>query len=245
MAFTLDHSICDVAIENPAAADVFEKLDIDYACRGGRVLGDVLSESGISLDAFIGEVDRVACMKTGNPPGPDWRVVPLRMLIRHIVDKHHAYLRFELPALDKWITMNPEQRPGERELVLVLQRAIQRFQRKLEVQMRKEEVILFPAISDLETAAVSGASPAESLFGSVANLSRAMEEENNGAAGALHEIRILSNDYTYPPDASNGLKTLLKRLQILAADAHQHLHLENNILFPRAISLEKGGTRCN
>jgi regulator of cell morphogenesis and NO signaling len=242
VAFTLDHSICDVVIENPAAADVFEKLDIDYACRGGRVLGDVLSESGISLDAFIGEVDRVACIRTGNPTGPDWRVLPLRMLIRHIIDKHHAYLRFELPALDKWITGISEQHPGERELLLTLQRAIQRFERKLEVQVRKEEVILFPAISDLETATVSGASPAELLFGSVANLSRAMEEENNGVARALHEIRILSNDYTCPPDASNSLKTLLKRLQILAADAHQHLHLENNILFPRAISLEKGGT---
>lgn len=230
-----------MVIENPAAADVFEKLDIDYACRGGRVLGDVLCESGISLDAFIGEVDRVACMKR-NPPGPDWRAVPLRMLIRHIVDKHHAYLRFELPALDKEITTNPEQRPGERELLLVLRRAIQHFQRKLEVQIRKEEVILFPAISDLETTLMSGGSPAESLFGSVANLSRAMEEENNGAAGALHEIRILSNNYTCPPDVSMGLKTLLKRLQILAADAHQHLHLENNILFPRAVRLEKGGT---
>ena len=76
----------------------------------------------------------------------------------------------------------------------------------------------------------------------MANLSRAMEEENNGAAGALHEIRILSNNYTCPPDAFTGLKSLLKRLQILAADAHQHLHLENNILFPRAIRLEKGGT---
>ena len=111
--------------------------------------------------------------------------------------------------------------------------------------MRKEEAILFPAISDLETAAAPGARPTEPPFGSVANLSRVMEEENNGVAGALHKIRDLTNKYAELPDAPTGSMALMGRLRILEADVHLHLHLENNILFPRAISLEKRETTLN
>ncbi len=241
MTLTLQSIIRDVVTENPAAADVFEKLDVDYSCRGGRALGDVLSESGISLQAFMGEVDQVARLRSGNPSSPNWRFVSLRSLIRHIVDTHHAYLRVELPALDKWIARISERHPGERELLLGLQRAIQRFERDMEVQMRKEEAVLFPAISDME----NGAPLSDLQFGSVANLSRVMQDENIHAAGALKEICLLSKNYACPPDTSTALRTLFEKLRVLTAHTHQHLHLENNILLPRAISLEKGETSCN
>lgn len=245
MNITPKHSLRDVVIDNPAAADVFEKLGIDYACRGGRVLGEVLSESGISIEEFMGEMEQAARVAIGSASGTDWRVTPLRTLIRHIVNTHHSYLRVELPALDKWISKILEQHPSERELLRTLQRAIQRLQRNVEVQMIKEEAILFPAISDLERAAVSGGPPSDMQFGSVANLSRVMGAENNAAASTLHEIRILTNNYTCPPEGSTALKTLLERLRSLAGQEHRHLHLENNILLPRAIVLEQGVTACN
>jgi regulator of cell morphogenesis and NO signaling len=245
VTLTPERSIRDVVIENPAAADVLEKLDIDYYCRGGRALGDILSGSGLSLEAFMAQVDQAMYLRRGNPPSPDWRFVSVRKLIGHIVDTHHAYLRFELPALDKWITNISEQQHGEREVLLILQRPIQRFHQHLEVQMRKEEAILFPAISDLETAVVPGVPSSRLLFGSVANLSRATEDQNNRAAGELQEIRVLTNNYASPPGASTTLSTLFERLRILTACAHQHFHLENNILFPRAINLEKGKIPCH
>jgi regulator of cell morphogenesis and NO signaling len=240
--FTPQQSVRDVLLEHPVAAEVFERFNIDYWCRANRALGDALSEQGISLAAFIGEVDQISGVRKGHLTNPDWRVISLRKLIKHIVDTHHAYLRMELPALDKWITMISPHHPGEIELVLNLQRAIQRFQRNLEVQMSKEEAVLFPAISKLEIAALPGVSPSGLLFGSVANLARVMEEENSGTIGVLNEIRVLSMDFACRPDA---LKTLFGRLRVLEADAHQHLHLENNILFPRAINLERGETTCN
>lgn len=193
----------------------------------------------------MGEIDHTTHVTIGNPPATDWEIVSLRKLIRHIVNKHHACLRVELPALDKWISRISEQHPGERDLLLTLQRAIQRFQRNVEVQMSKEEAILFPAIADLESASVSGGPPLEIQFGSVANLSRVMEAENHAAARALQEIRLLTNNYTCPPEGSTALKTLFDRLRTLAAQAHQHLHLENDVLLPRAIVLEKGMTASN
>src|SRR5437763_10672823 len=111
------------------------------------------------------EMTQIARLTMGNVPGTDWRVASLRKLIRYIVNTHHAYVRVELPALDKWISRISEQHPGERELLLMLQRAIQRLQRYVEVQMSKEEAILFPAISDLESAVGAGGPPSEMQFG--------------------------------------------------------------------------------
>jgi regulator of cell morphogenesis and NO signaling len=239
---TPEQSVRDVLLECPAAAQVFEQLNIDYCCRGNRALGDALSERGVSLQTFLGEVDQIADFGSRHAANPDWRVVPLRKLIRHIIDTHHAYLRVELPALDKWITAISREHPGEGELMFSLQQAIQRFQRNLEVQMSKEEAVLFPAISKLETGEMRGVAPSGPLFGSVANLARVMEKESTSALGVLSEIRILSKNFAGRPEASAALKTLFDRLRVLEADTHQHLHLENNVLFPRAIGLEKGDT---
>ena len=242
MNLTPEQSVRDVLLEYPAAAELFEQLNIDYCCRGNRALGDALSERGISLQAFIGEVDQILEFRGGHLSIPDWRVVSLRKLIRHIIDTHHAYLRMELPALDKWISRISKQHPRELELMESLQRAIQGFQRNLEVQMSKEEAVLFPAISNLEIVGLPGVPPCDPPFGSVANLARVMKGESSGALGALSEIRVLSNNFASRSEDSVPLKTLFGRLRVLEADAHQHLHLENNILFPRAISLEKGDT---
>jgi regulator of cell morphogenesis and NO signaling len=231
-----------VLLEYPAAAEVFEQLNIDYCCRGNRALGDALSESGISLQAFLGEVDQITDGGSARPATPDWRVVPLAKLIRHIIETHHTYLRVELPALEKWVAViAAKEHSGETELMLSLQRGIRHFQRNLEVQMSKEEAVLFPAISQLEIGGLPEAAPSGPLFGSVANLARVMEQESSSALGALSEIRILSKNFAGRAETSAALKTLFDRLRVLEADTHQHLHLENNILFPRAINLEKGG----
>lgn len=242
MNLTPDQSVRDVLLEYPAAAEVFEHLNIDYCCHGNRALGDALSESGISLQAFLGEVDQTADGGRTRPASPDWRVVPITKLIRHIIETHHAYLRVELPALEKWIAVIAKEHPGEAGLMLSLQQAIQRFQRNLEVQMTKEEAVLFPAISQLEIEGLPEAAPSGPLFGSVANLARVMEQESSSALGVLSEIRVLSKNFAGRAEASAALKTLFDRLRVLEAETHQHLHLENNILFPRAINLEKGGT---
>jgi regulator of cell morphogenesis and NO signaling len=234
-----EQSVRDVLLEYPAAAAVFEKHNIDYCCRGNRPLQDALSERGLSLPAFISEVGRTADLSTTCLTSPDWRVVPLRKLIRHIVDTHHVLLRMELPALDKWITMISTNHPGETELMLSLQLAIHRLQRNVEIQMSKEEAVLFPAISNLDTGPLPGISASGPPFGSVANLALVMKEESSGALGLLNEIRILSRHFVCRPKASAALRTLFVKLRVLEVDVHQHLHLENNILFPRAIRLEK------
>ena len=172
-------------------------------------------------------------------PDPDWNTVPLRSLIKHIVETHHAYLQTELPALDKLIARLAQQCP-DGTILPDLHRAIKHLNRELELQMRKEETILFPAILELEATLAAGGQPDYSPFGSVANLSRATAQDHERATRALHEIRQLTNNYTCAKDCA---PELIRRLATLAADLHLHVHLENDIVFRRAVDLERGDTR--
>ena len=177
-------------------------------------------------------------------PDPDWSAVPLRNLIKHIVDTHHAYLQKELPALDNLVgRITPRGSDGS--LLPDLHRLIRHLRRDLELQMRKEETILFPAILELEATVAAGGQPEYSQFGSVANLSRATAHDHDHAARSIEEIRQLTNNYTCPIDGESGAPALCRRLATLAADLLRHIHLEKDILFPRANELERGDTRCH
>jgi len=176
-------------------------------------------------------------------PDPDWNAAPLRSLIKHIVETHHAYLQTELPALEKSIGRDGRL-ASDGPILPDLYRAIRHLKRDLELQMRKEETILFPAILELDTTVATGAQGEYSEFGSVANLSRVTAQDHDKAARTMHEIRELTNNYTCAKDGEPGMAALFGRLAALAADLHRHIHLEKNILFPRAIDLERGKSRC-
>jgi regulator of cell morphogenesis and NO signaling len=230
----------EVVIQNPAAAEIFEDLDIDYSCRGNRLLSDALKEHNVPLDAFTGELARVGHPKRKQASQSDWRSVPLRVLIKHIVETHHGYLHSELPALEQLIAGILLHESSDGVPLADLHRTVQHLKRELELQMRKEEAILFPAIAELESAIVAGGQPRPSQFGSVANLSRVLGQDHHKAARELHEIRVLTNNYCCAPGVQTSIPALFRRLRYLAADMHRHVHLENNILFPRAIALERG-----
>jgi regulator of cell morphogenesis and NO signaling len=179
-------------------------------------------------------LNQTAPMERHNHPPilvDNWNSAPLRSLIRHIVETHHAFLQTELPALDKLAgkILQPE-----------LQRIIQRLRRDLELQMRKEEAILFPAILELEATTVSHEQPGYLQFGSVANLTRVTMHDHEKAARTVEEIRQLTNDYTCAPDSEPGTSAIIPRLGILAADLKRYAFLENEILLPRVVALERG-----
>jgi regulator of cell morphogenesis and NO signaling len=228
----------EIVTDNPATADLFDVLDIDYFCRGSRLLGDALNEHSVSLDAFAGELARV----DQRPPVPDWRMATLRTLIGHIVDIYHERLRRELPALDEAIhRLDSEPASSKPASLPALHRIVHQLRCDLELQMQKEEAILFPAIAELERSAPSRPAPTLSQFGSVANLSRVMGKEHEKTAHALREIGLLTNNFTAAPDGSGKIPALFVMLRALTANMHRHVHLENNVLYPRAIELEKGG----
>jgi len=177
-------------------------------------------------------------------PDSDWNAAPLRSLIRHIVETHHAFLQTELGALERLLGRCAQRTEGG-ALAREVHRVIQHLKRDLELQMRKEETILFPAILDLETTVAAGGKPAYSPFGSIANLSRVTVQDNDKALLAMNELRELTNDYTCTEDRESAMPGLFSRLSNLSAELNRHFHLEKDILFPRAVDLEtKGQSHC-
>lgn len=228
-------TVGEIAAETPAAIRVFERYRIDYCCGGKRPLGEVCQERGISPETLLAEL-----AQAGRQPDShsDWSHASLASLIAHIVSTHHLYLKSELPLLRARLAKVLEAH-GARypEILTPLQPVFVGLADELSAHLRKEEIILFPAIEEIEAARAAGRKPTPSPFGSVENPIRMMIFEHDNAGNALAEMRRLTQGYAVPPDVCATYRALYEGLEQLETDLHQHIHLENNILFPRALKL--------
>jgi regulator of cell morphogenesis and NO signaling len=229
-------TIAGLVIENPGAIPTLEKLGIDYCCGGAATVADACRRAGVSpeqLLALVGTNQR--------PSDRAWEKEPLTALVRFILDTHHVYTREAIATLPPLATKvrgrhgeaHPETR-GVEALVF-------RLAADLAPHLQKEEQILFPYIEALDRAAGGGGGPAASCFGTVRNPIRMMMAEHEAAGGILSELRATTAGYALPADACTSFQALYAGLTQLEGDLHRHIHLENNILFPRAIELEEAG----
>ena len=230
-------TVAEIAANSLAAVRVFEKFGIDYCCGGKRPVADVCKQKGLDPQDVQREID--AALAAAPAPEQDWNTAPLGRLIDHIVGTHHGYLRRELPAiqarLDKvYRVYNERYGPT----LLGLPEVFAGLRAELEMHLRKEEMILFPAIARFEAAANSGQPLPPTPFGTVANPIHMMEAEHESAGEALAKIREITRDFELPQNACVTYRALMSGLDELERDLHMHIHLENNILFPRAERLE-------
>ncbi|MCC7234336.1 MAG: iron-sulfur cluster repair di-iron protein [Bryobacterales bacterium] len=237
MPVTDTRTVAEIAAGSIAAVRVFEKLGIDYCCGGKRPLADVCREKGYDTQAVERELEEAARQAPASEV--DWNTAPLEGLIAHIVSTHHDYLRREFPAiqmrLDKvYRVYNERYGPT----LQGLPEAFAGLRSEMEAHTQKEEMMLFPAITASEAAAKSGQSQPASPLGSVATPIRVMEAEHDDAGRSLAEIRRITGGYHLPDYACVTYRALMRGLQDLEHDLHVHVHLENNILFPRALQLE-------
>jgi regulator of cell morphogenesis and NO signaling len=231
----VNETIRSLAATRPGAASVFEKYGIDYCCGGARPLDEACRENGRSAATVVAEIDR----RAEDQEARDWSAATSRDLIDHILATHHAYLREELPRLDARLRKVADvhgDRHGDSLYPLV--EVYAGLRAELGAHMLKEERILSTAIADLD-APVAPEGRSAPPFGSVANPIRMMEHEHESAGRALARMRTLTRDYTPPADACTTYRALLDGLAYLERDLHQHIHLENNILFPRAQRLAR------
>lgn len=227
----------ELAAQSLSAVRVFEKHGIDYCCGGKRPLDEVCSAKGLDVETVLRDLDAAeqACI----PSQRDWNEVPLWELMDHIVSTHHAYLRTELPLIERAIAKVLDahhQRHGA--LLAPIANVFEALKLELEMHIQKEEVVLFPAVAQAERAAEAGRSWTPPRFGSFGHPIKLMEHEHDSAGHALAEIRRLTSDFTLPEGACNTFRALYAALAELERDLHLHIHLENNILFPRALAME-------
>ena len=220
----------DLVTEIPARADVFDRLGLDYCCHGQRPLAEACAEASLDPSDVAAALNAVATSASADADHP----VEPAALADHIEATHHVYLHAELPELtglaDKVAAVHAERHP---ELVEV-RRLVEEIRADLEPHLMKEERILFPAIRALVDGERGFA------FGTVRNPIRMMSAEHDHAGELLAQLHTVTGGYAVPDDGCASYRSLYSRLQHLEADTHRHIHLENNVLFPAAISIETG-----
>jgi regulator of cell morphogenesis and NO signaling len=163
----------------------------------------------------------------------------LKDLTRYIVEVHHSYLRSELPSLGRTIAKLENSHHAGHPEIAPLRRALSRLTDELQGHMRKEETILFPAIRRMELAVTENHGLPAARFGSIRNPIWMMEQEHSGIISILREIRALTQDYTLRDPECEMYRVLSQALQALESDIFDHIELENNVLFPKAMRLEE------
>src|SRR5262245_20621278 len=232
----IDTSVGEWVARHPHAARVFESFRIDYCCGGAAPLGEACKAGGHDARQVLAELARAAPVASGRP-ATDWRQAPLAELCDHIERTHHAYLRRELSRLSGLLAKVTQAHGAAHAELAEVGHAFAGLRSELEPHMLKEEMALFPAVRLLEGAE----GPPRFPFGAIANPIRVMRHEHDAAGEALARLRALTGEYRTPGDACPTYRVLLEGLRELERDLHQHVHLENNILFPRAEALE---SRC-
>lgn len=232
-------TVRELAIEIPNATRTFEKLGIDYCCGGSRSLTDACRHAHVQLEEVLNELARVSVKPSEESARRDFENETLDELIEHIVGTHHTYVKQELPRLQKLLHKVVSVHGKAHPELDRIRELFQRMAAELTSHMMKEERILFPYIVAMEDAVKNRRPKPRPAFGTVSNPIHMMELEHDSAGAALREIAALSSNYEPPEGACFSYRTLYTALKEFEADLHQHVHLENNLLFPRAIAMEQ------
>jgi regulator of cell morphogenesis and NO signaling len=234
-AITEETTVGELARLWPGSIPLLEQYGIDFCCGGSRHLGQACQERGIGFSDFLKALNE-ASQAAGELSQENWDTAPLTKLIEHILDRHHGYLQTELPRLQQQIDKIIEVHGAQHGDVLhPLGKAFSTLRAELTDHLWKEENVLFPLIRRLAQAHESG-DPTPPV--SVADSIRVMEYEHRSTGHGLEKIYDLTKGFQTPPDACATYQAVMRGLQALTEDIHRHIHLENNILFPRAQELE-------
>ncbi|HSQ20805.1 MAG TPA: iron-sulfur cluster repair di-iron protein [Blastocatellia bacterium] len=231
-------TVRDLAVEIPGATRVFEKVGIDYCCGGGKTFQEACAAAGVSADDVARSLEQAKSSSAAGADAAKWQTQRLSKLTSYIVKKHHVFTRDELGRLAQLLSKVCSVHGQNHPELIRIQSLFEELSRDLIPHMQKEEMVLFPYIEELDIAVSGGATKPVPHFGTVANPVRMMMMEHDMAGDILKEIRQLSGGFVVPEGVCISYETLYKALDGLEQDLHQHIHLENNILFPRAVEME-------
>ena len=230
-------SLAQIVNSNHQAASVFEKYHLDFCCKGKRSLEQACTEQQLSISEVTGELENV--FTKNNNVSIDFEKMDLTQLSDYIVQTHHAYVKNEMPQIYAYLH-KVSSKHGERhpELYKIFQ-TFSAVKEEMEGHMKKEELILFPRIKELQKLADNENANLQLNITYLQSPITVLEQEHDHAGNLLNDIRILSNDYMPPQDACTTYRLSFAALKAFELDLHQHVHLENNLLFPKAIETFK------
>ena len=235
---TTHMTVRDVANELPQSTRLFEKLKIDYCCGGNRTLAEGCMSAGVDVYAVMQMLTEATQQNSKDESALDFQNASLPQLITHILDTHHVFTKSEMERLQLLADKVLAAHGGNHPELVHLDELLTHLCADLKPHMFKEEQVLFPYIVAMARAADQQGAVPFAPFGTVNNPIRMMMREHDTAGEILRELRSLTSDYKVPADACISYQTLYQALENFEKDLHQHIHLENNILFPKALDME-------
>ena len=226
-------TVGQVVAERPATARIFELLGIDYCCGGKSTLQAAAQAKGVDAQALLAALLVVGPPTGDNAASTDWTKATLPTLMDHIVTTHHAYLRRELPRLSGILATVTRVHGEAHPELAEIQRTYAVLASELPPHLDEEEQRVFPAIRE----AAQAESPDAKTRAALRKMLAGLDEDHDAAGAALHRLRTLTKEYTLPKDACRLYTALYNGLKALERDLHMHVHLENNVLHPRARAL--------
>jgi regulator of cell morphogenesis and NO signaling len=230
-------TLADIVTKNFKAAGIFEKYDLDFCCGGNKTIAQACLENGTDPKVIYSEIEKMDSVKVEIPESvDDWE---LDFIVDYIINNHHKFVRYMIPLISshtgKVASSHGENHPETIEVA----KTFSVLYKELKQHMMKEEEILFPYIKYLVKVNRGEAKFEKPYFGRIGNQINLMELEHQAAGEGMYSIRKLTKNYLPPSNASNIYKVCMKELQEFEEDLHRHEHLENNVLFPKAVLLEE------
>lgn len=227
----IDRTVGEIVAEDYRTAKVFEKYGVDYCCGGKISLADICLERQIDREQILGEIEAVK--KTPIGRSENYAAWTNSFLVDYIVNTHHSYLQENLEQIaastKKVAQVHGENHPEVKEIAAIFAKIVS----DLTAHLREEEEVCFPAIKRVEEAGRLGRPAAVEDLETITRSLEKFDAEHDEVGEATHQIRRLAKDYALPADACNTFMVTYQKLREFEEDLHKHVHLENNILFPR------------
>ncbi|HDX9580628.1 TPA: iron-sulfur cluster repair di-iron protein [Bacillus pseudomycoides] len=229
--FTGASIISDIVTKFPKASDFFKSYRIDFCCGGNRPLIDAIHERNLSAEEVLTKLNTLYHeTKQLNESEIDWKNASYSELINYIVNKHHRYLNEELPQLSPYVTKVLRVHGSGQPHLAQVHKLFHELKTELEQHLIKEETEDFPLILAFEQ------NPTDENYIKLRKVVDELENEHSHAGDIIKELRKVTNDFTPPEGACGTYRLVYQRLEAIESDLFEHIHLENNILFPRAVA---------
>lgn len=230
----IEASVGELVAKDYRTADVFKKFGIDFCCGGKKSLKSTCKQKGLLLADVESALAQIESLQEHH----DYNAWDLDFLIDYIINVHHKYVLDSIPPLTEYSVKVARVHGNAHPEVLGIRNHFQNVANDLLSHMEKEEQVLFPYIHQMAIAKRDKKELAMPPFGTINNPIRMMELEHETAGDAFHKIKELSSNFNPPENACMTFKVLYSKLEEFERNLHEHIHLENNILFPKAILLE-------
>jgi len=230
-----DNKIGEIVAANFRAAQIFESFGLDFCCGGKKSISDACKEKELNPEKVISELSKIDEKQANLQRFEKWEA---DFLIDYIINNHHQYVVYSIPAIENHLQKLASKHGEKHHELVEIQEIFSALKDELLNHMQKEEKMLFPYIKKLKLAVDNSHAIPLAPFGAVENPLRVLESEHESAGKMMSDINKLSSGYKPPEDACGTYRVLYNELNEFENDLHMHIHLENNILFPKALELE-------